>query len=737
MIRHHPRGRGHGYRPSLDQRDPYLPAAGESVTLAALASGPVVVELERNEVLTPVPMRLLESLGAGASGGQDGHLAAAAEAGEDTGGLDAFSAEVGPFEPQDSVRYRLRTADAREMTPWFRLPVSQWTPGAAPSIDGGAGDRYVEGSASWLAAPGEAPTRVRFALRLEPNEHVVGLGERFHSLDQVGRAVDATVFEQYCDQGERTYLPVPFAHVVGGDGWGFHVDTTRRVWFDVGASTPARLWIEALVEAPELAVHLWSGDPAAVLAQFFAVVGRPTAIPVWAYRPWASANDWNTQERVEAEVARSIAENVPIGVVVIEAWSDEGTIHIWRDAQYTPRTDGSAHRLEDFTFPADGAWPDPKGMIERLHAQGVRVLLWQIPVVPDHEGEHLEHPTDAEQLIADRIALVERGFAVLEEDGSPYRNRGWWFPKALLPDFTQPAARQWWVDKRRYLVEQLGVDGFKTDGGEHAWGDELRYGDGTRGIQSNNRFANLYAQAFHELFRSANVEGITFSRAGHAGAGSFPGHWAGDERSTWEAYRASVTAGLTAGASGIFLWSWDHGGFSGELPTAELYLRTAAMAVFSPIMQYHAEYNARRVPSRDRTPWNVAEQTGDPRALTVYCGLAALRERLIPYLVEQTQVSLERSTPLMRAMFVDSPRDERIWEHPLQYRLGDDLLVSPVTEPGATEWTTYLPDGQWVDAWTGHLLDGGQRVTRPVPLEIIPVYVRASAWERLAPVFGG
>ena len=484
-------------------------------------------------------------------------------------------------------------------------------------------------------------------------------------------------------------------------------------------------------------MHLWSGEPSTVLEQFFGVVGPPALIPEWAYRPWASANDWNTQERVEAEVARSIAEDVPIGVVVIEAWSDEGTIHIWRDARYTPRTDGGALRYEDFTFPADGAWPDPKGMIDRLHAQGVRVILWQIPVVPDHEGEHLEHPTDAAQLIADRVALVERGFAVLEEDGSPYRNRGWWFPKAMLPDFTQAEARAWWVEKRRYLVEQMGVDGFKTDGGEHAWGDELRFGDGTRGVESNNRFANLYAQAFHELLDSAGVEGITFSRAGHAGAGSFPGHWAGDEQSTWEAYRASVTAGLTAGASGVFMWSWDHGGFSGELPTAELYLRTGAMAVFGPIMQYHAEYNARRVPTRDRTPWNVAERSGDPRALTVYRELAALRERLIPYLLEQSRLSVERTSPLMRAMFIDHPRDERVWEFPLQYRLGDDLLVSPVTEPGANEWTTYLPeiDERWVDAWTGAAHDGGQLVTRPVPLEVIPVYVRESAWERLSRVF--
>lgn len=734
MIRHNPPGRGHAYRPSLDQRSPFQPVEGERVTLGVLASGDAgapVVELDVGGRVSATSMSRLDSAGSGLTlDDADGHLAAAAEAGEDTGGLDAWQAEIGAFSASDAVRYRFRSADARETTVWHDLSIGTWSPlGGRLSLDGDT-ERLEPGTLAWLVSGGRA-VRARFALRLAPEEHVVGLGERFHALDQRGWAVDATVFEQYCNQGERTYLPVPFAHVVGGDGWGFHVDTTRRVWFDLGKRDAGLLWIEVLVDPddPVAALHLFGGSPAEVLAGFLSGVGAPALIPDWAYRPWISSNEWNTQERVEAEVARSLAEGVSVGAIVIEAWSDEGTIHIWRDAQYTPRHDGEPLRYRDFSFPADGAWPDPKGMIDRLHAQGVKVILWQIPVIPDHDID------GDEQLVADRVALQERGYAVLEEDGSPYRNRGWWFPRALLPDFTRAEVREWWTEKRRYLLEDMGVDGFKTDGGEHTWGDELRFGDGTRGDLTNNRYPNLYAQAFHELLQRTGTDGLTFSRAGHAGAGSFPGHWAGDERSTWEAYRASVTAGLTAGASGIFSWSWDHGGFSGELPSAELYLRTAAMAVFSPIMQYHAEFNAHRLPSRDRTPWNVAEQTGDPRALSVYRRFTELRERLVPYLVEQARRGALNSSPLLRALFFEWPRDERIWDYPLQYLLGDDLLVSPVTEPGAAEWETYLPEGEWVDAFTGERHTGGQAVSRVVPIDEIPVYVRADSWENLRSVF--
>lgn len=735
MIRHNPPGRGHAYRPSLDQRLPLDPLAGEPVRLGVLATPGLAaldVEVQVGGVCSVYPLDHLEMI-AESSSGVDGHLAAAAEAGEETGDMDAWQVDIGPFELTQTVRYRFVDASSGKCTEWWSFAPSAWLPtGGAFQVLGEDRGRLIPGSVAWLTgSSGEClVTRVRFGLMLTASEHVVGLGERFHALDQRGWAVDTTVFEQYTSQGQRTYLPVPFAHVVGAEGWGFHVDTTRRVWFDVGVTEENVLRVEASVGSadPQLVLRLWQGEPAAVLAGFLEQYGPPALIPRWAYRPWGSDNEWNSQARVEREVERSLAEGVPIGVVVIEAWSDESTIWIWNDARYQAHEDGSPHRLSDFTFPSDGLWPDPVGMVNKLHDLGVKVILWQIPVIPDHAP-------DEPQLVADRRVLIKKHLAVREEDGRPYRNRGWWFPRALLPDFTSAEARRWWTEKRRYLLEEMGIDGFKTDGGEHAWGAELRFADGTRGDVSNNRFPNLYAQAFHELLDSAGTDGMTFSRAGHAGAGCFPGHWAGDERSTWEAFRASITAGLTAGASGVFAWGWDHGGFSGEVPTAELYARSAAMAALCPIMQYHAENNGHRSPSRARTPWNVAERTGDPAALRVYRKFALLRDRLVDYLVEQARSSSERSMPLMRALFFEWADDERIWEFPQQYLLGDDLLVSPVTEPGANEWSTYLPAGDWVDAWTGSTVAGSRVVSRAVPIDEIPVYVRASGWPRLRGVF--
>ena len=303
-----------------------------------------------------------------------------------------------------------------------------------------------------------------------------------------------------------------------------------------------------------------------------------------------------------------------------------------------------------------------------------------------------------------------------------------------MPDLSTQRTRDWWTDKRRYLISDLDIDGFKTDGGEHAWGHDLRYADGRRGDDGNNLFPVHYARAFGDLLRSEGKAPVTFSRAGFTGSQAHGIVWAGDENSTWAAFRSSITAGLTGSASGILYWSWDLAGFSGPIPDPELYLRATAAAVFMPVMQYHSEFNHHRPPLRDRTPWNIEELTGRSGIIDTFRHWIKIREALVPYLADQARTSINTGAPLMRALFFDHTDDPEVWNHPHQYLLGDDLLINPVTEPDATTWTTYLPAGDWIDAWTGAAIDGRQSVTREVPLNELPVYVKRSALAVLGPL---
>lgn len=732
MIRHRPFGSGHPYSIDTEQRWPVDPVAGEPLTLGVRGSATVTavtLEWERDGVgQAPRPLSRVATT----SRGQvvdGGHLASAqARLARAAGG---WRTELGGLRRGERLRYRFVSPSGG--TRWFATTVCGWTDGAEGVREIGR-PRRIAGSASSLG-DGVEVRRVRFALPLAPGERVAGFGERYDRLDQRGTSLDSVVFEQYKNQGaeRKTYLPMPFAHVVGGTGWGFHVRTSRRVWFDVGEADSGMLWIEAET-GPDgiLEIEFFDGTPREVLAAFLERTGAAEELPAWVFRLWASGNEWNTQAEVMRQADAHRDHDIPVGSIVIEAWSDESTFTTWRDAVSSVRDGAEPRRLADFAFPADGAWPDPKGMVDELHARDVKVHLWQIPLLK-------MRPHPAGQLAEDAAAAVRDGVLIREPaaDGSlrPYRNRGWWFPLGLMPDLTDERAARWWTEKRRYLVDEVGVDGFKTDGGEHAWGRELVYLDGRRGDEKNNTFPVHYARAYGDLLRRSGKAPVTFSRAGFIGSQAHGAFWAGDENSTWDAFRWSLTAGLTAAASGIVYWGWDLAGFSGDIPSAELYLRSAAAATFVPIMQYHSEFNHHRRPSRDRTPWNIAERTGDERVLPVFRRFAGLRERLVPYLAAEAGRAVAAREPLMRPLFFDRPADPAVWERPLQWMLGDAVLVAPVVTEGADAVSAYLPPGDWIDAFTGVAAAGGTIVERPTPWDEAPVWVRAERWPELRGAF--
>lgn len=570
----------------------------------------------------------------------------------------------------------------------------------------------------WLT-DGQKATRVRLTFETPVDEAFFGLGERYNALNQRGNTLDVRCYDQFRYQGKRTYMPVPF--LLSSRGYGLWVDSSRWMQFDLAESAPDRWTLEADLDPAETLTLRWltGATPFEITGKFTGLTGKPALLPPWAFGLWMSANEWNSQQKVMAEVETTFAHEIIPSVLVIEAWSDETTFYIWNDATYTPRPGHENFNYDDFTFPPDGRWPDPKSMIDALHDRNIRVILWQIPTLKLPEPA-LESP----QQPIDRDYFVAQGFGVKEPDGvTPYKIRPFWFREGYLWDVTNPAARQWWLNKRAYLLEELGIDGFKTDGGEHLWGSETVFADGRHGDELLNEYPRLYTEAYYNFTtEKRDGDALIFSRAGFTGSQVSPAHWAGDQPSTWNAFRTAILAGLSAGISGIPFWGLDIGGFSGPIPTAELYLRGTAMATFCPLMQYHSDYNQYREPAIFRTPWNMQERTEDARVLPTFRHFVNVRHNLMPYIWQEAQYAAQTGEPMMRALMLTDKNAA-----PYQYMFGRDLLVTPITEAEAEDWPVYLPPGQWTDLWTGEVQQGGQTMQVAVPLDHIPVFVRAGA----------
>ncbi|WP_255300623.1 TIM-barrel domain-containing protein [Listeria monocytogenes] len=229
---------------------------------------------------------------------------------------------------------------------------------------------------------------------------------------------------------------------------------------------------------------------------------------------------------------------IPSTVVVLEQWSDEATYYMFNDAEYDEKAPSEAYSYDEIRFPSWGRWPDPKGMVDYIHDNKMKLILWQIPIQKYLNRQ--QHPLkDREEAY-----MIEKGYVVKNPDGSPYRIPENWFTESLIMDFSNEEGKKWWFDKRQYLID-IGVDGFKTDGGEFVFGEGLQFADGRRGDEMRNLYPNDYVEAYYQ-FAQQN-DGMTFSRAGYTGAQNFPAHWAGDERSTFDAFRRSLIAGLSAG----------------------------------------------------------------------------------------------------------------------------------------------------------------------------------------------
>ena len=566
-----------------------------------------------------------------------------------------------------------------------------------------------------LRLEGGTIVSVRLAWRSPSQERFFGLGERYDQIGVRGAIVESRVFDQYKHQGDRTYLPVPF--FLSSLGYSFGVLSDHPVRFDLGKSDPISWSVRWNPEsAPLDGVFSW-GLPKELLARWQDHTGPASKPPSWCFEPWISSNEWNTQQRVMQEIDLAAEFDVPGGVIVLEAWSDEQTFYIWNGADYAPRAGHERFRYDDFSFSPDGPWPDPKMMINELHARGYKVILWQIPVQKYSATPHQQRLNDEEH-------VRERGFAVRRADGSEYRVPGpAWFPGSLVLDMSNDTAWDWWQRMRQYLVQDLGVDGFKTDGGEHLWGREFQTSRGAVGESLMNAYPREYASRYREFVTSGGArDGVVFSRAGYAGSQASTFFWNGDQDSTWEEFRSQFKATLNAGLSGIPFIGWDIGGFSGPIPEPELYLRSAQTSVFSPLMQLHSEYNHHRTPHIDRTPWNIADRWSRPDVLYTYRAYAKLRMHLAPYLDDLAADVVRRGLPLVAPLFVHYPEDQTCWRIGDQYLLGEELVVAPVLSPAVYERMVYLPKGSWTDCWTGEVKNGGRWISVHAPLHKIPLY---------------
>ena len=593
-----------------------------------------------------------------------------------TGPLQATVAKGAPW----SLSF---AADGRELTSSGHKSVGYMNVAADAQVDGAPVGNARAGSGRKLA-----PTYVHEQLALGVGELVYGLGERFGPLVKNGQSVDIWNADGGTSS-EQAYKNVPF--YLTNRGYGVLVNNSGHVSFEVGSESVERVQFSVSGESLEYYV-IYGPTPKQIIERYTALTGRPASVPAWSYGLWLSTSF--TTDYDEATVTSFIdgmaERDLPLSVFHFDCfWMREFN---WCDFEWDPRV-----------------FPDPVGMLERLHGKDLRVCVWINPYIGQRS------PLFAEG--------KELGYFVKRPNGDVWQWDLWQAGMALV-DFTNPDATAWYQGKLRRLLDQ-GVDCFKTDFGERI-PLEVDYFDGSSPERMHNWYTQLYNQAVFDVLQDARGEGeaVLFARSATAGGQTMPVHWGGDSTSTYESMAETLRGGLSLAFSGFGLWSHDIGGFEGT-PDDGVFKRWTAFGLLSSHSRFHGSGSY-------RVPWVFDEETlpGQPEspvsATAVTRKFTKLKLSLMPYLYAAGLEARASGTPVLRPMQLEFADDPATGYLERQYMLGADLLVAPVfSAEGEVEF--YLPAGLWTNYWTGEVVTGGGWRRETHGFDSLPLYVRDGA----------
>lgn len=272
----------------------------------------------------------------------------------------------------------------------------------------------------------------------------------------------------------------------------------------------------------------------------------------------------------------------------------------------------------------------------------------------------------------------DKGYLVRKPNGEVWQIDFWQAGMGLV-DFTNPAAREWFKDKVKALLNQ-GVDSIKTDFGERIPRDVVWH-DGSPKLSMHNWYTQLYNQAVFEAIEETYGKGnaCLYARSATVGGQQQPVHWGGDCESAFNGMAQSLRAGLSLTSSGFGFWSHDSGGFEGAFPDPAVYKRWVAFGMLGSHSRLHGS-------TVYRVPWLFDEEdekngvalVPGQTAVDVVREFTKLKLELMPYVYQLGLQPHANGTPVMRSMFVEFPDDPACRTLDRQYMFGPSMLVAPV-----------------------------------------------------------
>ena len=601
------------------------------------------------------------------------------------GGIRFTTSQKGFFDPRDREPIRpvegesgtisFQTTDGTEFclerSPEWRIEIRD--------ARGALQYYFTRDSISFGYRNGEL-VKVRLEFAIDPEEILLGMGERFSDLDQNGNR--HFIWNTNCEYNRdsdgielwRSYKNIPLLHRVRGSTL-FYASYYPAV-SDLGYTDPCKgvweFW------GPEFDLFIWTGTLRDRIKAYTDLTGKPFLPPKWAFRYMAGAGnrfwygeDWrrgNIPDQYLKVLKNMLAEYRRLGTPAISALYGEGWI------------------------------ADNKIAYEMLNVQGIRMLHFNPPDFTQKEMQKYLPNVPKEEFPRIRIQGEPEGG---EEN---------------FLDFFNENARV--LIRNRY--NDCFIKGMR--GGTLAYDEfipeKALYCNGATGREMHNWNPYWYTKIYGEAAREiVGDDYIYFCRGACAGSQQWAAVYSGDQPATLYGLRQQLHGGLSIGLCGFSIWSGDMAGYEGT-PDEETFIRGVEFSAFQPLMRAHGV--------KTRCPWDFGKQAEE-----VYVRYYWLRENFVELLYSAAVSSSLLGLPMMKAMALAFPEEESCLDNGTQYLFCDALLVAPVLEQGARTKQVYFPRGSWYELWNGARIEGGEAKELPVSLTDCPAYFKAGV---VAPV---
>ena len=490
-----------------------------------------------------------------------------------------------------------------------------------------------------------------------------------------------TVYKYMGDTGSNVWLPSPSDEL---SSWYF-TDSPRVIPSDYGytpteSDAPVQGW-EFQEESSDIFVFLPNGNYKTFTTDFVSLTGQSEMIELKCFGFWDSRYYAYNETTAIKQITDYIDKGYSIDVFVV-------------DTDWRSTSGGWGYDLNTTLF------PDMERFLKRAHELGANIMF-------------NDHPQP-----------VEGTGNLLDKDEVEYRTDKLTMLLSMGVDY-------WWYDRNWSVALDPVSD------------DVSRYATGMYAYQwiTQQYFNSLVEEGkVEEYARRAlimgNVDGCehgAYDYAGDLSSHRYSIQWTGDIGCTSTFLQQEIEGAVMAGAElGLPYISSDVGGHTGDPGNNNLSAWAEYGKLYSRWMQYGMLSTVSRLhywacDGRNKAPWNFNSSVQD-----VFKTYEDIRYRLLPLYYSLAHENYETGLPILRRLDINYPVYAEANRND-EYLLGDYVLVAPIsTSTGNDSRTVFLPEGTWLDVWTGERFSGPVTINVTHGLQTSPIFVREGALIALA-----